>query len=261
MKPIEHANRAAQIHPPSVLSNAPSPSFSPRLSEVFSNLSGQYDVNGFEKDPTLANNNLSNWNWPLDDAGLSYSDDLFPPSMVSLGDPITLEHSIFFNPSEPSISFSSMRQDIAASVPNYSLSKFSGPCIDFSSEEMLPQTWDVLKMLQRLSLQDSSYPRISEHNRHGTASGVGKQKPERQIINKMLVESFIENTGESQDGGLAPKIDDGASVEKVSEMAEAAKSQIHAADSECNPLDPKKYRYNTESCTTRTWLSVRRDFR
>jgi hypothetical protein len=239
MKPIEHANRATQIHPPFVLSNAPSP-FSPRVSEGFSNPSGQYGVNRFEKDPILVNNNLPNWDWFFDDAGLPYSDGLFSPSMVSLGNPITLERSIFSNPNESSGPFSSMGQDITEAVPNYTLSKISGPCKGFPSKEMLSDTGDMLKMFQKLNLPDSLFPRISEHhNQHVTASSNGAQKPERQLVNKMLVESLIGNNDEGQDGKLAPKNDDGASVETVSEMVEAAKIQTHVTDGECNTLDPK----------------------
>jgi hypothetical protein len=236
MKPIEHATRVTQIQPPFALPNAPSPSFSPRLSEVFSNPSGQYGVNWSEKDSILVNNNLSNWNWPFDDAELACPDILFSPSMVSLGNPITLEQSIFFNPNECPSSFSSMGQDIAAAMPNHALSKISGPCIDFSFEEKLPDTWDMLKMLRQFHLPNSSFIRISErYNQHVTGSGGGVQKPERQFLKKMLVESLILG----QDRKLAPKNDDGAIVERVSEMPEAAKSQTLVTDGECNWIDPK----------------------
>jgi hypothetical protein len=242
MKPTEHATRATQIHPPFALPNAPSPSvspfspFSPRLSEVFSHPSGQYGVNWSEKDSILVNNNLSNWNWSFDDAEFACPDSLFSSSMVSLGNPITLEQSIFFNPNEFPSSFSSMGQDIAAAMPNHALSKISGPCTDFSFEEKLPDTWDMLKMLRQLNLPNSSLIRISEHyNQHVTGSGGGLQKPERQFLNKMLVESLILG----QDRKLAPKNDDGAIFERVSEMPEAANSQTLVTDGECNWIDPK----------------------
>ncbi|KAE9369777.1 hypothetical protein N431DRAFT_560527 [Stipitochalara longipes BDJ] len=233
MKPIEHANRAAQIHPPCVSFNAPSPfssPFSPRFSEVFSNPSGQHGVNWFEKDPILANNNFSNWKWSFDDAGLAYSDTLFPPSMVSLSNPITFEQSISFNPNESSSPFSSMGQDVAAAGPHHALSKSPGACPHFSLEEKFPNAWDMLEMLQKLNRPNSSFIRISEcHNQHVTGSGNGAQKLERQFVNKALVESLIWDTDECQDSKLAPK-DDGVSVERVSEMPEAAKSQTHVTD-------------------------------
>ena len=91
-------------------------------------------------------------------------------------------------------------------------------------------------MLRQFHLPNSSFIRISErYNQHVTGSGGGVQKPERQFLKKMLVESLILG----QDRKLAPKNDDGAIVERVSEMPEAAKSQTLVTDGECNTLDPK----------------------